>query len=155
MAKTFEYWVKQAKKLHTGDLLWCYDDGKLTPSRQYTVEVQRVINYEDADEDLKKHYKIYCKDNEDLGIFKNHPIGWKTPFFIITKSDELPDCYKEEVFALDDESVGWFGIGLYFKEEEVVDVYWSSGLLDIDGSLTQKMEDDYKALKTLQDGTAS
>ena len=92
----------------------CFDDGKISHSRLYTVDVIEVIPFNKIDEDtlsewkeiVKQYYWLYAKE---------------TDFFVKTENGE--DGNAVFVRTLDGE---WFSIGEFFN----------SGELDVDGELT-------------------
>ena len=92
----------------------CFDDGKISPGRLYTVEVKKVVSFKKIDKRIKKQWKqevrrcywLYAK---------------KTDYFIITESDEEVEVF---VRTIDD---GWFSIGDFLN----------GGRLDVDGKLTE------------------
>lgn len=101
----------------------CFDDGKISESRLYKVTITEIIPFEEADDDLLKLWK---EKLESYWLFN------KTDYFIKFKSTES----KEEpngIFARTKDG-GWFGLGNW----------WNSGTLDIDGTLTESLNDNGK-----------
>ena len=95
----------------------CFDDGKITHSRLYTVDVKEVIPFDDIDdatfkdwlEEVNNCYWLYAKE---------------TDYFVRTDNGE--DGKAIFVRTIDG---GWFSIGNFMN----------SGRLDIDSKLTEKL----------------
>ena len=108
---------------------YCYDDGKITHSRQYQVLVTDIIDYSSISEDLSKlcalaleQYSYLYKPEQKyvvIGVSYEQPIP-TISIFLETKGGL------------------WFSIG--DKEDDFLNCYWNSGLLDIDGSFTKELE---------------
>lgn len=94
----------------------CFDDGKISKSRLYTVKVHEVVSISDIDDETKKEWirvKTQCPWTYNA----------TTDFFIkITEGEEGGDG----VFVRANDG-GWFGMGEFMN----------SGRLDIDGTLTK------------------
>ena len=106
--------MKEIPKI--GKVYNCFDDGKIRESRKYKVTIKEIIPFNKADEKTLKIWK-----DEGLScdwLFK------ETDFFIKADSTECEED-PESVFARTKDG-GWFGLG----------AIWNSGILDIDGSLT-------------------
>lgn len=93
----------------------CFDDGKITESRRYTVDVTEVIPFAKIDKETLEEWKEESKQCDWL--YSN-----KTDYFVKTANGE--DGCATFVRTLNG---GWFSIGSFMN----------SGLLDIDGSLTK------------------
>lgn len=101
----------------------CYDDGKILKSRAYEVTITKIVPFSEADETTLKLWK-----EEGLScdwLFK------ETDYFIEFDSTENKNSPKG-VFARTKDG-GWFGLSSW----------WNSGRLDIDGSLTKWLQDNY------------
>ena len=93
----------------------CFDDGKITNSRLYTVDVKEVIPFNKIDDDTHKNwleevnscYWLYAKE---------------TDYFIKTDNGE-----DGEAVFVRTKGGGWFSIGGFMN----------SGRLDVDGKLTE------------------
>lgn len=96
----------------------CFDDGKITLSRLYTVDVKEVVPFDEIDEET------LCSWNEAIDgcswLFSK-----ETDFFIKTENGE--DGNATFVRTLNG---GWFSIGQFMN----------SGRLDVDGSLINKLK---------------
>ncbi|MGB0861430.1 MAG: hypothetical protein ACPGXZ_00855 [Saprospiraceae bacterium] len=95
----------------------CFDDGKVTHSRKYTIDVVEIVPFAEADEETLKEWKERVK--QCYWLFSP-----RTDFFILTENGEAGDA----VFARTKKNT-WFSLGNWFN----------SGLLDVDGSLTTKL----------------
>lgn len=100
-----------------GKIYNCFDDGKITPSRLYTVEVTEVIKSEEIDVETLEFWREEV--NECKWLYAS-----ETDFFIKTKENK-------EVFVRTLDG-GWFGVGNYMD----------GGRLDIDGELTKIIIDN-------------
>lgn len=96
----------------------CFDDGKIRDSRLYTVDVVSVIPFGEADELLLSKWNAAV--SEAYWLFAK-----QTDFFVKTENGEDGDA----VFVRTIDG-GWFSIGMFMN----------SGLLDVDGSLTIKLD---------------
>jgi hypothetical protein len=92
----------------------CFDDGKISHSRLYTVDVVNVIPFENIDEDTLNEWKEEV--NECDWLFAK-----ETDYFIKTANGE--DGNATFVRTLNG---GWFSVGQFMN----------SGRLDVDGELT-------------------
>lgn len=97
----------------------CFDDGKITESRLYKVTITEIVPFNKADKELLKLWK-------EEGL-TSHWLFDKTDYFIKFKSEES-DKEPYGVFART-KNGGWFGLGNW----------WNSGRLDIDGTLTESL----------------
>jgi len=93
----------------------CFDDGKISHSRLYTVDVKEVVSFDMIDEDILKEWEKEVKQCYWLYLEK-------TDYFIKTENGEDGDA----VFVRTKDG-GWFSIGGFMN----------SGRLDIDGELTE------------------
>lgn len=97
----------------------CYDDGKITTSRLYTVTIKEILDFSNID---KKTLNSWTKQARECHwLYKP-----ETDVFIKTTNE----FDREEIFVrtLDD---GWFSIGGFLD----------SGRLDVDGSLTNLLNE--------------
>ena len=101
-----------------GKVYNCYDDGKITPSKQYTVEVAEVIPFDKVDKETLKQWEE-CKINTPW-LFAD-----ETDYFIKYKNGENNES---GVFART-KSSKWFGLGNFIN----------AGLLDVDNSLIESV----------------
>lgn len=108
---------------------YCYDDGKISYSRQYQVLVTDIIDYPSISGDLSKlcalaleQYSYLYKPEQ-----KHVVIG-------VSYEQSIPTI---SIF-LETKGGLWFSIG--DKVDDTLDCYWNSGLLDIDGSFTKELE---------------
>ena len=112
--------MKETPKIN--EVYKCFDDGKIRPSRLYTVRIDEVIPFNEIDsETLKKwnevkqtYHWLYAEETDYFIKFIDGEEGGDG-VFVRTKVG------------------GWFGIG---------DI-WNSGELDIDGELIKIMEEHY------------
>jgi len=96
----------------------CFDDGKITKSRLYTVDVIEVIPFSKMkDEEILKKWRFEVKNAHWL-------FSEKTDFFIKTKNGEE----GESVFVRTKNNE-WFSLGDFMN----------SGRLDVDGTLTDSL----------------
>jgi len=99
----------------------CFDDGKIRCSRLYTVKVEATIPFEEgkSDEDMFKQWEEEVKNC--YWLYKE-----TTDYFIISENS---DGEKETFVRTKNDR--WFSMG-----------FLSSGLLDVDGSLTKQMAEN-------------
>lgn len=99
----------------------CFDDGKISYSRMYSVKVSEVIPFDIADNNII-----------NMWLSKKADYPWlfakSTDFFISTIEGENGECgiFARTVCG------GWFGLGDWYN----------SGRLDVDGSLLRILESD-------------
>ena len=104
---------KVGKEYHT------FDDGKIRPSRHAITIISEVIPFEE------------CSDTELLELWHNEveECYWlyatETDYFVKAEYDD------ETVYFVRTEDGGWFSLG------------WFGARLDIDGSLYEKMIENY------------
>lgn len=110
---------------------YCYDDGKHCKSRQYKVLITNIIKYNEAPEFLRDIFKEATDEY--------HWLYRSTDYFIYSLSyeEEIP---KLEIFASTIDNK-WFGLGEIMNDcgEYKVDNIFCSGELDIDNSITNKL----------------
>lgn len=106
---------------------YCYDDGKISYSRQYQVLVTDIIDYSSISEDLSK----LCALALDSYLYKPEQ---KHVVIGVSYEQSIPTI---SIF-LETKGGLWFSIG--DKVDDKLDCYWNSGLLDIDGSFTKELE---------------
>lgn len=112
-----------------GKIYDCYDDGKISTSRRYSVYIYQIMTYDIGmqDNELAMLWNINKKEYD-------HLFGETTSHFVIGISHQTT-CPKIEVFVITKWN-GWFGLGeLKYSE---IDGYYSdcwrcSGLLDVEG----------------------
>lgn len=97
----------------------CFDDGKITNSRLYTVDIKRVVPFKDIDADTLKIWREAVK--QCYWLFSK-----ETDFFIETENGEDGDA----VFARTADG-GWFSLGDFMN----------SGRLDVSGKLTERLNE--------------
>ena len=110
--------MKIKKIPEVGKTYNCFDDGKISESRLYTVDVVAVIPYNKVDSEtldiwkhcVKESYWLFAKD---------------TDFFVKTENGEDGDA----VFTRTTDG-GWFSMGGFMN----------SGRMDVDGSLTEYLK---------------
>ena len=95
----------------------CFDDGKITNSRLYTVDVVEVVPFDKIDKETLNDWKEVVEDCHWL-------FAKETDYFV--KTDNGEDGKAIFVRTLNG---GWFSIGEFMN----------SGRLDIDGSLTEML----------------
>ena len=93
----------------------CFDDGKISHSRLYTVDVKEVVAFHKIDKDTLDNWKEQVEQCHWL-------YAKKTDYFIKTDNGEDGST----VFARTKDG-GWFSLGNFMN----------SGRLDVDGKLTQ------------------
>lgn len=110
----------------------CFDDGKITPSRQYKVLVTDIYTWSDAPDGLKE----LC--TKAIEYWKDHYKQDQTHIVIgVSYEQNVPTI---EIF-LETTYNAWFGIGDYNNQEKSFDCYWNSGILDVDNSLTENLKE--------------
>jgi hypothetical protein len=92
----------------------CFDDGKITHSRLYTVDIVDVIPFDKIDDETLIEWKQQVEECDWL-------FAKGTDYFIKTENGE--DGNATFVRTLDG---GWFSLGIFMN----------SGRLDVDGKLT-------------------
>lgn len=100
----------------------CFDDGKISHSRLYTVDVKEIVPFDMIDEDTLKEWKVEVEQCYWL-------YAEETDYFIKTENGEDGDA----VFVRT-KNDGWFSIGGFMN----------SGRLDVDGSLTKILNKKYE-----------
>jgi hypothetical protein len=95
----------------------CFDDGKITNSRLYTVDVKEVVAFDEIDKETKDNWLEQVEQCHWL-------FSKKTDYFIKTGNGEKGDA----VFVRT-KCGGWFSLGNFMN----------SGRLDIDGKLTETL----------------
>jgi len=99
----------------------CFDDGKITFSRHYIVEVSRVIGYMEFKRDYPELFKSYLEESKRCYWLYSR----RSDKFVIC--DEGEDG-NPEVFVRTKQG-GWFSIGDFFN----------SGRLDVTGRLWENL----------------
>jgi hypothetical protein len=92
----------------------CFDDGKISHSRLYTVDVVDVIPFNNIDEDTLNEWKEQIKQCDFL-------FAKETDYFIKTENGEEGNATFVRTL-----NGGWFSLGQFMN----------SGRLDVDGELT-------------------
>jgi len=105
----------------------CFDDGKISRSRLYTVTIKKIIPFNKASKDTLEFWKERVK--ECYWLFAK-----ETDYFIFVESDEIEENDGVLFIFVRTTDGGWFGIEDWF----------GSGRLDIDGKLTQIMLENEK-----------
>jgi hypothetical protein len=95
----------------------CFDDGKITNSRLYTVDVKKVVAFDEIDKETKGNWIEQVQQCHWL-------YAEKTDYFIKTENGEKGDA----VFVRT-KCGGWFSLGNFIN----------SGRLDIYGKLTETL----------------
>lgn len=113
--------TKSDKVPEVGKTYNCFDDGKMSYSRLYTVDVVRVIPFDECSDEEK--YEWEEKSSECNWLFAS-----KTDYLVFTENGEAGDA----IFARTIDG-GWFSLGWFMN----------SGRLDIDGALTKWLEETY------------
>lgn len=99
-----------------------FDDGKISPSRKDEVTITEVVEFNKIDKETLKDWEQEVKDYHWL--YKK-----TTDYFIKGK---LKDAEEDVVFVRTIKNNGWFSLG------------WLAGRLDIDGSLTERLNEAFK-----------
>lgn len=137
--------------LEVGKTYKFYDDGKISPMRQFNAKVLRIITKEDGKEIM---FPTYCCEDSDWEettiVYKDEkPHGQKSLYDVW----ETKKQYLDWVFAEDtkyfiecsipryDKDTIWFAErkdgGWYSMD---IQSYWQGGLLDIFNNLTEELE---------------
>jgi hypothetical protein len=95
----------------------CFDDGKITNSRLYTVDVKKVVAFDEIDKETKDNWLEQVEQCHWL-------FSKKTDYFIKTGNGEEDDAVFVRI-----KCGGWFSLGSFMN----------SGRLDIDGKLTETL----------------
>ena len=95
----------------------CFDDGKISESRKYEVTIEKIVPFDEIDEEILEIWK-------DVSKFSHWLFAKETDFFIFTSGEDGAD--DDNIFVRTKDN-GWFGIGNFFN----------SGRLDVDGKLTE------------------
>lgn len=103
----------------------CFDDGKISTSRLYTVTVKEIIPFDEIDEKTLYYWKEEAKQCHWL--YKP-----ETDYFIktINEDDEIEFFVRIKKY-----NDGWFSIGGFLK----------GGLLDIDGEFMKILQENERA----------
>ena len=114
--------VHYSKKKHlepipeAGKKYHCFDDGKITVSRHYLVEVLEVLGHQKFKKKYPKYFKRYIKTAKDHYWLYSR----RTDKFIVCQGEN-----NELGVFVRTKQGGWFGIG----------DWWNSGVLDVSGKL--------------------
>lgn len=113
-----------------GKLYWHYDDGKITPSRQEKVQIIKVVPYSQVSKEDRLLIQNEIEDHKYLyNDFPSHVV-----YGINLSMMDFPwKTEDSEIIYLPTTRGGWFGFG------KTCD--WNCGDLDIDGKLTQQIND--------------
>ena len=128
-----------------------YDDGKITPSRQYDAIVLRIISKEEAKSVM---FPLYCCEDSN---YEETTIVYKDEIAIAEKSlydiwEEGVKCYdwlyatdtdyfiecsipsydEYHIWFIKTQDEGWFSMD--------IQNCWQSGKLDVDGHLTENLK---------------
>lgn len=109
----------------------CYDDGKITYNRQYEVLITDIIPREEAYGELLRICDLALMDYPEL-----YDSNYDTIVIGVSYEGPIP---KIEIF-LPTTYGKWMGIGEYEEDFDSMNSYWCSGLLDVDGELTKRLE---------------
>lgn len=147
-----------------------YDDGKITPSRQYDATVLRIISKEEAKTIM---FPLYCCEDSDYEVTtivyedetaiseKSLYDIWKEEakhydWLYATDTDYFIECSipkydKYPIWFIKTQDGGWFSMDIQNS--------WQSGRLDVDNSLTEELkewinqyEKEFKTKIKLKDG---
>lgn len=111
----------------------CYDDGKISKSRQYDVLITDIVKWECVNLTLKTLLEIVIEQYDFL--YK------KDQNFIVYGVSYETSVPMLEIF-LETKNGEWFGIGEYSSNSEDAlkfNSWWCSGKLDIDGIYTDSL----------------
>ena len=98
----------------------CFDDGKITSSRLYTVKIRKIVPYNKANISLRILWEEKKKSSLNFE---------ETDYFFIAESDYGLDFLAYEVFAKTKR-----GYYFSFSTDSLI-----GGLLDIDGEITKTL----------------
>jgi hypothetical protein len=107
--------MKEIPKI--GQTYNCFDDGKISHSRLYTVDVKEIVSFDKIDNITLEEWKSQVEECHWL-------YAKETDYFIKTINGED----EEEVFIRTKDG-GWFSMGNFMN----------SGRLDVDGKLTERL----------------
>lgn len=122
-----------------GKTYYCYDDGKITPSREYTVKVTRIIPWEECGDKIRRLYNEFEDDGYMFG-------GIVPEYIVEAESNECPDSAPAAYFAYSKWGY-WFGLGFYYFDEEYGDsisTWFNCGRLDLNGELKKWCDENFK-----------
>ncbi len=114
----------------------CYDDGKITTSRQYDVLITNIIKWDDVDEKLKKLLEVVIEEYDFLYKTSQEYVIYGVSYETIVPMIEI---------FLETKCDGWFGIGEYAPTIESplqFKNWWCSGKLDVNGECTDSLTID-------------
>ena len=99
----------------------CFDDGKITFSRHFIIQVDEVLGHQQFKKKYPNEFKAYREAvKEDYWLYSTH-----SDKFIVThkgENDELGVYVRTK-------QGDWFGIGSY----------WNCGVLDVTGKIWEKL----------------
>ena len=108
-----------------GSIYYFFDDGKITKSRRFEVEVTDVIPFDKIDDRTLSAWRAHVEECGGWGLCNE-----KTDYFVVgTIKDERDDVHTKLTFARS--KCGWFSFGNYLFD----------GGLDIDCSLNSRLND--------------
>lgn len=118
---------------------YCYDNGVVSDTRQYQVQILQVVPFEKAFHEDREAF--LTSHSEDSKLFKSNP-----DYFVYALSYEIPERPMIEIFSRT-KTNEWYGIGRVKYDEMpgiyTCEMYWCSGRLDVDGSLTRQLTELY------------
>ena len=107
--------MKEIPKI--GQTYNCFDDGKISHSRLYTIDVKKVISFDKIDNATLEKWKEQVKECDWL-------FAKATDYFIKTENGEDGNAIFVRTI-----NGGWFSLGEFMN----------SGRLDVDGKLTKML----------------
>lgn len=107
-----------------GNTYNCFDDGKISYSRLYTVKVKQIVAFEDIDTKTLQKWENQIERSPWL-------YARKTDYFIISTGEDGGDN-DDGIFTRTKDG-GWFSLGDLFN----------SGTLDVTGRLTNILNNKY------------
>lgn len=118
--------------LQEGKYYWCYDDGKITPSRQEVVRIDKVYRYAELDKITRTAIQKEISENDYLYNDKQAIVAIGTNITSLENGHSEDEAQMIFLESHGDNEEGWFGFGF---------LPLNSGRLDHDGSLTQYMNE--------------
>ena len=116
----------------------CYDDGKISHTRQYKVIPIRILGYNELWPSVKKLIDIAIEeDKDDEGNTRLYKV--ENPQVLEAVSYEYEDN-PQIIYFIETKEGGWFGAGKYNPELDELNTWDACGRLDLDGKLTQQLD---------------
>ena len=111
---------------------WLYDDGKVTPSRQEIVRIDKVYRYSELPRITRVAIQSEMREHDYLYNDCQVIVAIGTNLTSLASGHTEEECQMVFLESHEDGDEGWFGFGM---------LPLNSGRIDHDGRLTQHMNE--------------